>query len=48
MNIEKELQLLIIKVIAQLYNTDVNESQITLQKTKKEFTGNIHWLLSHY
>ncbi len=40
MNIEKELQLLIIKVIAQLYNTDVNESQITLQKTKKEFTGN--------
>ena len=40
MNIEKELQLLIIKVIAQLYKTDVNESQITLQKTKKEFTGN--------
>lgn len=40
MNIEKELQLLIIKAIAQLYNTEVNESQITLQKTKKEFTGN--------
>ena len=40
MNIEKELQLLIIKAIAQLYNTEVNETQITLQKTKKEFTGN--------
>src|SRR5690554_1104684 len=40
MNIEKELQLLIIKAIAQLYNAEVNESQITLQKTKKEFTGN--------
>ena len=40
MNIEKELQLLIIKAIAQLYNAEVNESQITLQKTKKEFSGN--------
>ena len=40
MNIEKELQLLIIKAIAQLYNAEINESQITLQKTKKEFTGN--------
>lgn len=40
MNIEKELQLLIIKAIVQLYNAEINESQITLQKTKKEFTGN--------
>ena len=40
MNLEKELQLLIIEAIAKLYNAEVNESQITLQKTKKEFTGN--------
>ena len=40
MNIEKELQLLIIKAIDKLYSAEVNESQITLQKTKKEFTGN--------
>lgn len=40
MNIEKELQLLIIKAIDELYSAEVNESQITLQKTKKEFTGN--------
>ena len=39
MNIEKELQIAIISAIAQLYNAEVNESQITLQKTKKEFTG---------
>ena len=39
MNIEQELQKAIIKVIAQLYNAEVNESQITLQRTKKEFTG---------
>src|SRR5690554_1749724 len=40
MNLEKELQLLIIEAIAKLYNAEVNESQITLQETKKEFTGN--------
>ncbi len=39
MNIEKDLQLAIIKVIAQLYNAEVSEAQITLQKTKKEFKG---------
>ncbi|MDD2476638.1 MAG: arginine--tRNA ligase, partial [Dysgonamonadaceae bacterium] len=39
MNIEKELQVAIISAIAKLYNAEVNESQITLQKTKKEFTG---------
>ena len=39
MNIEKYLQLAIIKVIAQLYDAEVSPAQITLQKTKKEFTG---------
>ena len=39
MNIEQKLQKAIIEVIAQLYNAEVNESQITLQRTKKEFTG---------
>ena len=39
MNIEKDLQLAIIKVIAQLYDAEVSPAQITLQKTKKEFTG---------
>ena len=39
MNIEKNLQLAIIKVIAQLYDAEVSPAQITLQKTKKEFTG---------
>lgn len=39
MNIEKALQVAIIKAIEQLYGTSINESQITLQKTKKEFKG---------
>ncbi len=39
MNIEKELQIAVIKVIAQLYDAEVSEAQITLQKTKKEFKG---------
>ena len=39
MNIEKELQIATIKVIAQLYDAEVSAAQITLQKTKKEFTG---------
>ena len=39
MNIEKELQIAVIKVIAQLYDAEVSAAQITLQKTKKEFTG---------
>ena len=39
MNIEKELQLAVIQAIAQLYNAEVSAAQITLQKTKKEFTG---------
>ncbi len=39
MNIVKDLQIAIIKVIAQLYDAEVSEAQITLQKTKKEFTG---------
>lgn len=39
MNIEKDLQIAIIEVIAKLYGAEVNASQITLQKTKKEFTG---------
>ena len=40
MNLEKELQLLIIEAIAKLYNAEVNESQITLQKQKR-----IYWQL---
>jgi arginyl-tRNA synthetase len=39
MNIEKDLQLAVIKVIAQLYDAEVSPAQITLQKTKKEFAG---------
>ena len=39
MNIEQELQKAIIKAIAQLYDAEVNDAQITLQKTKKEFIG---------
>lgn len=39
MNIEKDLQIAIIEVIAQLYGTEVNAAHITLQKTKKEFKG---------
>ena len=39
MNIETELQIAVIKVIAQLYGAEVSEAQITVQKTKKEFTG---------
>lgn len=39
MNIENLLQEAIIGAIKILYNAEVNESQITLQKTKKEFKG---------
>ncbi|HHV85854.1 MAG TPA: arginine--tRNA ligase [Petrimonas sp.] len=39
MNIENILQTTIIGAIKDLYNTDVDASQITLQKTKKEFKG---------
>lgn len=39
MNIENRLQDDIIKAIKELYNADVEYSQITLQKTKKEFKG---------
>ena len=39
MNIENILQTAIIGAIKDLYNTDVDASQITLQKTKKEFKG---------
>ena len=39
MNIEKDLQLAVIEVIAQIYGAEVSPAQITLQKTKKEFTG---------
>ena len=37
MNIENILQIAIIGAIKELYDADVNASQITLQKTKKEF-----------
>ncbi|MDO5664766.1 MAG: arginine--tRNA ligase [Bacteroidia bacterium] len=39
MNIENILQIAIIGAIKELYGTDVDVSQITLQKTKKEFKG---------
>ena len=39
MNIENRLQQAIIEVVAQLYDAEVSEAQITLQKTKKEFKG---------
>ena len=39
MNIENILQAAIISAIKELYGGDVNASQITLQKTKKEFKG---------
>ncbi|HAC72363.1 MAG TPA: arginine--tRNA ligase, partial [Porphyromonadaceae bacterium] len=39
MNIENILQTAIISAIKELYSVDVNASQITLQKTKKEFKG---------
>src|SRR5690554_5986829 len=39
MNIENILQAAVIGAIKELYNADVDASQITLQKTKKEFKG---------
>lgn len=39
MNIETKLQIAVIKAIAQLYNAEVSATQITLQKTKREFKG---------
>jgi arginyl-tRNA synthetase len=39
MNIENKLQQAVIGAIKELYNTDVSATQITLQKTKKEFRG---------
>lgn len=39
MNLEKELQQAIIGAIKTLYHADINVSDITLQKTKKEFKG---------
>lgn len=39
MQIENNLQDIIIRAIKELYQADVDASQITLQKTKKEFKG---------
>lgn len=39
MNIEQILQEAILQAIKELYGADADASQITLQKTKKEFTG---------
>ncbi|MEA4915927.1 arginine--tRNA ligase [Proteiniphilum sp.] len=39
MQIEKNLQEIIIRAIKELYQANVDASQITLQKTKKEFKG---------
>jgi arginyl-tRNA synthetase len=37
MNIENILQGAVIEAVKELYNADINASQITLQKTKREF-----------
>ena len=39
MNIENKLQQAIIGAVKELYNTDIDASHVTLQKTKKEFKG---------
>ncbi len=39
MNIEQTLQEAILRAIKDLYGADVDASSITLQKTKREFTG---------
>ncbi len=39
MNIEQNLQNTIIGALNELYHANVDASQITLQKTKKEFKG---------
>lgn len=39
MQIENNLQEIIIRAIKELYHADIEASQITLQKTKKEFKG---------
>ncbi len=39
MNIENILQEAVIEAVKELYNADINASQITLQKTKREFKG---------
>ncbi len=39
MNIENILQKAVIEAVKELYNADINASQITLQKTKREFKG---------
>ncbi len=39
MNIENILQGAVIEAVKELYNADINASQITLQKTKREFKG---------
>lgn len=41
MKIERKLQSEIIKAIRELYNVDVLENQVLLQKTKKEFEGHL-------
>lgn len=39
MNIENKLQNIVIAAVKELYGADVTASQITLQKTKKDFKG---------
>ncbi len=41
MRIEETLQNIISNVLKELYNIDAEENTITLQKTKKEFTGDL-------
>lgn len=41
MSIEKELCSSVIKAVSELYGTDVPESMVQIQKTKKEFEGNL-------
>ncbi|MDR1742611.1 MAG: arginine--tRNA ligase [Dysgonamonadaceae bacterium] len=39
MNIENQLQNIVASAVKELYGADVNATQITLQKTKKDFKG---------
>ncbi|MFW9596316.1 MAG: arginine--tRNA ligase [Paludibacter sp.] len=41
MNIESSIQIVVAEAIKSIYNTEVTSNQIQLQKTKKEFEGDI-------
>ncbi|MFT4603111.1 MAG: arginyl-tRNA synthetase [Arenicella sp.] len=41
MNLESKLAPALLKIISELYSEDINPSQIQLQKTRKDFSGDI-------